>query len=650
MAERARRLRGLNETFGTLPGTRPEALLQPPTRAGGRSGPIFIDEDSSDARHDVVLQGGGALDARPTRTRPRGRTRSRSGGRVHAMATSAGQTTGAGQAAGAAAPLQADARRPRPVAAAAGHVRGTWWRAAVRRFAAAVMWAFAVVASACTWSRPCASVDTLTAVLHRVERAEPAAPQPTAGATASEIDEEAALVALRTHRAPRTVASVASTCRSVEEFLSCNRGRVARLPADGTIWDRVLEAWIVARIDPADSRWTRPAKWQPSYDAPAVGKAASSWRAAMERLGYAPPRWPRSVDMARAMGADDDSVSQGAQGHAIPLFAWEVLDGLRRAPPTSTWERCAAALLVLGALGAARTGNTRRITLGRMTAVGEDVISVSCRERPKPARDRRVAAAGKHDHPVRLRHWAVRVYVIPWLEQLRRSGFHDTAFAFPSMVRPKGRIVRTANGRMWDDLWVEPLREWSDRAIGAALRRFVQNLGQRSFRCLRAGNNIELRRSPGVSDVTRRLLHGRSVKDLIGSETAYNEVLAEDFVAATSILGSVRFVRQPDGLLSATHTSASAGERDDWVPSAVVATFAAPPVGEADSTSEAEEDDGARVGFACFRCGTEVPRTHHGFLCDRAGCDQGTCVPCHPGGARAPLWCPTHDPRTRRKN
>ena len=293
---------------------------------------------------------------------------------------------------------------------------------------------------------------------------------------------------------------------------------------------------------------------------------------------------------------------------------------------------------------AARTGNSRRLTIGSVRPLAEDTVSVVGRERPKPARDRASAPARKHAHPARLRHWAIRAFVIPWWHYVRQAGFGDTGFLFPSLVRPGPNIVRTANGREMDGLWLEPLREWSDRATAAALRRFVPGLGPRSFRGLRAGNNIELRRSPLVSDVTRRRLHGRSVKELIGSEVAYNEVFAEDFTAASSVLGKAKFLRQEDGLLTLAATSESACERDDWVE---VQGAAAMIAGEASSAggsgSDSDDSDDARVELVCFRCNSRVRRQDHGFLCDFDGCHRGTCVACHPGGERAQLRCPTHE-------
>ena len=494
-----------------------------------------------------------------------------------------------------------------------------------------------------------AAVARMLDTLRAVEKAQPAPPDlrhidgSAAGAVAAAQADEDALDRLRTHRAPRTTDAVRTTTRSIREFVMANPDRAARAAAAGhSAWDRLLEAWIAARVAPHQSPWSRPQAWrQTLYDASATAKAAGSWRAAMVRLRHAPDEWPRSRAMAAALGAKDNP--DGAAGHADPIFAWEVLAGLRDRPPTNVWERCAAALLVVGTLGAARTGNTRRLTIGRVRLVADDTVSVTHAERPKPARDRPVARADKHLQPVRLRHWAVRRIVIPWIRYLREAGLHETAYVFPSLVRPTGGVVRTANGRDLDGLWCEPLREWSDRATAAALGRFISDLHGRSFRCLRAGNNIELRRSPAVRDVTRRQLHGRTVRDLIGSESAYNETFAEDYAAATAVLGSTKFVRQPDGLLSAVEVSKSAGERDDWqrLPGAV--PFAA---SDGDgSTSSDDGDDGAddaRCAFECFRCSTKVRRADHGWLCDHPGCERGTCVACNPGGARATLFCPDH--------
>jgi hypothetical protein len=479
-------------------------------------------------------------------------------------------------------------------------------------------------------------------VLEQVEKALPAPPdvshidQPRA----SDARDEEALDILRAHRAPRTVAAVATTCRSIREFIMCNEHRVRRMSGQQDPWDRILEAWIAARLEPERSPWLRPKSWRGQYNAPATKKAVGSWRAAMERLRYATPPWPRSTSMLEAVGAGDVIDAQ----HSEPIFLWELLSGLRDRPPCNTWERCGAALLVVGGLYASRTGNSRRLTVGSIRPLAEDTVSVVGRERPKPARDRASAPAGKHAHPARLKHWAIGAFVIPWWHYVRRAGVDDTGFLFPSLVRPGPRIVRTANGRELDDLWMEPLREWSDRATAAVLRRFVPELGPRSFRGLRAGNNIELRRSPLVSDVTRRRLHGRSVRELIGSEIAYNEVFAEDFTAATFVLGRAKFLRQEDGLLTLAATSASACERDDWVEVQGAVAFPGEASSAGGSGSDTDDDSAdARVDLVCFRCNARVRRQEHGFLCDIDGCRRGTCVACHPGGERAQLRCPAHE-------
>lgn len=485
------------------------------------------------------------------------------------------------------------------------------------------------------------SYDVVVRVLHRVMQAQPASAEAGSHPSdpgAADAGDEAVFDRMRAHRAPRTEASIASTCRSIEQLVRCNPERVARVARLDDAWDRIAEAWVAARVDPDGSPWQVPEAWRKRrYEASAAEKAIASWRAAMVRLRYAPDSWPRSRSMAQSLGGGD---TEGAR-HADPLFAWEVLTGIRARPPVSTWDRCAAALLVMSMLNAARRGNARRITIGGVQVVSADTVSLTLAERPKPARDRAVVREGKHNRPVRIRHWAVGRFVIPWVNFLRERGFHHTAMLFPSLVREGPRIVRTAVGRTIDGLWCEPLRPWSDRALIACIQRFVPDRNGRTFQSMRAGNNVELRRAAGVSDVTRRTLHGRSVRELIGSETAYNEVFAEDFGAATVRLGSLRIVRQPDGLLACSATSESACERDDWVEVKGAAPFSAPPAEPASESSDDDSDD-ARVHFSCFRCGADVPKAHHGYLCDREGCVQGTCVTCHPGGEGAPLLCPAH--------
>jgi hypothetical protein len=251
----------------------------------------------------------------------------------------------------------------------------------------------------------------------------------------------------------------------------------------------------------------------------------------------------------------------------------------------------------------------------------------------------------------------VRDVLAPWIRWLRDTGAVGTQYLFPSLVRRRSARAVTANGRLVDgDMWMEPLRTWSSRAVAAALAQAVGAAGE-WFHGLRAGNNIELRRhrasgAEAVGDVTRRVLHGRSVRDLIGSEEAYTEVFLEDLCAATRVLGALRIERVADGLCT-TGRSASAGERADWV------SCAAQVVPEADlreepasETSSSGDEEGVSADgpggsvyhgvVRCGRCGRHLRRRDHGWMCDVPGCTWGVCPPCHPAGGRGPLLCPAH--------
>lgn len=462
---------------------------------------------------------------------------------------------------------------------------------------------------------------------------------------------ERGLARLRAHRAVATLHGVRSVATSFKQLLAANTQRVAGLPAaDADAWDRLAEAWLVTRVAPDRAgAWTRPLEWRSGLQAHAAAKALGSWRAALERLGYAQGAWPRSRAMAASLGARDPS----AVSHADPLFAWELFQGLLARPPTTLWERCAAALAVTAALSAGRPGNVCASTREDVDVQAPDTVSFAPAARKKQQRDRPVGSAGQHRLPVVLRHWAVRRFVVPWVTEVARIGVRRTGLLFPTILHDGVRIRKSVAGfAAAGGFWVEPTRTWDVRPRHCALARFVADLRGRTFRSCRAGNNTELRRQRRlVSDVTRRVLHGRSVRALIGSEAAYTEVFAEDLAKATALLGQLRIVRdQRSGLLTTVASSASAGERDDWVTAAGAGGADA---SSGDSSDAASSDaasgasmvssQGGRHSYHCFRCRRFVRFGDDGFMCDVAGCTRGTCLPCHPRGTRSRLLCPDHE-------
>lgn len=483
--------------------------------------------------------------------------------------------------------------------------------------------------------RPPPTADDWAAALRAAAAGTPA---PAAASTPT----EAAMCRLRATRATRTVAKAAATLRSMATLVEAN----ADDPAPDL--DSVIERWLVARITPRDSCWRVPPGWARSVAQPVpCGKDAGTARSALTRLGYASGPWPRSVAMARALGCGTTYLWSST----LPIFAWQLLAGARRSPPQNVWEECLLAFLLVGALSPSRTGVSKRCPQAQIVIVHPDEVSIVIKERQKQDRASAAMRAGALDRPLRIQHWCVERWVVPWL---RKRAHWPTGFAFPSIVFDRTNTARTANGcALPGGRWLEPVRPLSDNAIGMALRRFVVEPPERlQFRGLRKANNIELRRNAHVQDVTRRHMHGRTVRDLIGSEFAYEVVLAEEMRLAVSALGSLRLQRDADGLLTCTATSASAGRVDDWVATphaqrrvdAALDDAATDDSSTASDASQASSPDDGRVAFACDGCGVRVRKQDPGFLCDAEGCDRGRCLTCHPGGSRAALWCARHRP------
>jgi hypothetical protein len=453
---------------------------------------------------------------------------------------------------------------------------------------------------------------------------------------------------LRATRAPATHSSARSALRQLARFVEVNESLAAgaeRLTPK--VWDAVVEAFIVAKVDPPQPHgWLRPSGWgriTPS----AAGTAAGAAAAALDRLGYGPTVWPRLRVMRRALGCNDaDDVVR-----IEPVFAWEVWRGVRH-PQSTIWELCGRALVVLGMVCGGRTGSVTRLLVEQLQETDDPRVFVlrprshqggapAYREKQQHARatlrGRRGAAV-----PMTLEHWALEVGVRPWLAVLRRWRAVGSQYLFPSLVRHFGARTRPASGRPVEDgLWLDPVRPWSARAVTAALHH-VLGVSGRSWQGLRAGNNLELRRLGAASDVTRRTLHGRTVRPQLGSEAAYTEVFGEECRQATRRLGELR-IERVGGQLATTATSSTAGEADDWQQLNVARPL---PTVSPPSSSAEEESSGpdSRVveGRECGRCFRKLGPRDHGWRCDDAACSWAVCLACHPGGMRAPLWCPRH--------
>jgi len=486
--------------------------------------------------------------------------------------------------------------------------------------------------------------DTIADRLRRAEQGVPLVSQADEASAGSAGAVRATMLA-RATRAPRTNAAAVRAIRELRNFLNVNP---SLLSVPGAVahrhWDILLEAFTFAEA----ARGTRACPWRRARrpQDPSVARLASTGRAYLERTGHAEPGpWARSKATATAFGVRDaDDVR-----HHPPIFTWELVEGLRLRPaPSSPWEMAAAALLVIASLNARSKESATGLLLGEVEAAGAGEVIVSAAPRAKVTRVRATRRPRLASRPVALRHWLVRKHLTPWILWHRRHGSPASALLFPAIYASKPRN-HTSQGFLANGQWIEPMRRWPDRAIGAAMEQYVHRLQGRTFHGFRAGNNRELRRRAEVSVVTRRRLHERTLRPVVGSEEAYDEPFAEDYASATEALGRLRIERSRDGLLTVTATSASAGEDPkDWV-AAAVAAVAAPDETESSSDSDADDsgDEGvaaAGAQFDCQRCGRLVTRADYGWLCDEDGCDWGVCTRCHPGGARAPLRCPEHEP------
>lgn len=489
--------------------------------------------------------------------------------------------------------------------------------------------------------------DVIADHLRRAEQGLPSVSQEDE-ATAGSAGAARATMLVRATRAPRTDAAAQRAVREVRSFLIANPSllRVAGAVSH-THWDVLLEAFTFAEA----ARGTRACPWQRARrpQDPSAARLAATARAFLERTGHAQPgTWARSKAIATAFGVRDaDDVR-----HHPPIFAWELVEGFRLRPaPATPWEMAAAALLVVAALNARSKESCTGLLVEEVEAAGACEVRVSAAPRAKVTRVRATQRPRLASRPVALRHWLVRSHVIPWLEWHRRHGSPGSALLFPAIYAKKPRNG-TAQGFLANGQWVEPMRRWPDRAVVAAMERYVHNLGGRTFHGFRGGNNRELRRRADVSVVTRRLLHERTLRPVVGSEEAYDEPFAEDYASATAALGRLRIERAKDGLLTVTASSASAGEDPrDWVAAAGAAAAPKAVADMSSSDSDGSGDDSEVVAaagsqFDCQRCGRHVSLGDYGWLCDEDGCAWGVCTRCHPGGARAPLRCPEHDRAT----
>lgn len=445
---------------------------------------------------------------------------------------------------------------------------------------------------------------------------------------------------VRATRAERTNTRAASALRAFAMFVEKSgpdRGFEPRFPSDSSIpttfWDTAMELWGLHEFEQRKTKSSTPAKTTSTM----VGAA----RAALIRLGYVEDVFPNSKGSLKALGCEDEG------SHRDAIFVWEIGESWHTRPPRNVWERCAYALAVVGALGAARTGNSARILIEEASIINSDTIRLAPRERTKPNRVRAGRAPLTH-RPIIVKHWMVRELVIPWIHWHKGVGSAKSAYLFPSITHESAaRSQRSPVGFFTSGMWVEPLKQWTPRALKAALQMTIPAIGGRTFGGFRTGNNIEMMQlKDQISALTRRVIHGRSTKALIGSESAYAEVMAEDMALATSLLGSWR-IESNEGVFTKVAHSPSQGEEDDWVclaPNAI--TSAGPAATTSDSDESSDDDESSseddRVSGSCIRCGRFVEKDQHGYLCDHHGCTAVCCVSCNPAGYKGEVRCAEH--------
>ena len=529
-----------------------------------------------------------------------------------------------------------------------------WWIRVWVALNAMAAWTSAQAQVAGQWVRSLTprGAPTRAILLEELQRAELGEPRvgEDEAAMAGTADAFADTVRVRATRAPRTDAAARRAIRTLREFVQANDRLLARSRGQPshTTYDIVLEAFVFAEeagVAEEACPWQRARRPHDVSAAPTAGAA----RAALERLDWSRGGdWRRSRAMEKAWGVGDPE----DVNHYQPIFCWELVEGLRlQGAPATPWEMAGAAMAVMSVLGARRGGGASALKVEEVSIAGPNAVEVAPRSRPKEHRERATRRPRKQVRPVVLRHWLVERHVIPWIKWHQRRRSPGSALLFPAITAKKTRAT-TALGYAADGQWVEPLREWSARQRRAIIEKYIPGLGDRAFHGFRAGNQCELRRWADVSAVTRRALHGRSIRHLIGSEAAYDQVFAEDYAVAVERLGQMRIERSRNGLLTVVATSPSAGEDPrDWTPlPGGPVTLAAPAQADSSSSesSSGEEDsvvgDGARETrvINCGRCRRKLAARDYGFLCDVPGCTWGACTTCHPGGARAALRCPAH--------
>jgi hypothetical protein len=441
---------------------------------------------------------------------------------------------------------------------------------------------------------------------------------------------------LRETRRGSTVKAVGGTMGQVDTFLKVNEGlAMGATVLDADVWDVTLEAFLIAKVNAGGETagWVRP-RWAPCQPAVA-GKEVGAVIAALERLGHVrQATWSRVAAQRVALGGREAGVAR-----TPPIFTWEITERARDGGQEGVWQRCAWALVTVLAIGAGRIGNVSTIERRYIKLTSNVSVIIIDTDAVTKVDKERVVRRGVR-RPVVLEHWLIARFVTPWVRELDAETGAPSTYIFPSLMETSYARRRTGVGRMWEGLWCEPVKPWSPAAVIKALDMALVERRGRTAKGFRGGNNRELRRRAEVEDVTRRVLHGRTVVDLIGSEDPYSDVFMEDFRAATRLLGCRRIVPE-SGMFSVNATSVSAGEHDDWVE--VVGGLVVDGGDDEESSEEGEEVGPEERGYNCGRCARRVGTRDHGFRCDVQTCTWGLCVTCYPPRARRlELFCPEH--------
>ena len=489
--------------------------------------------------------------------------------------------------------------------------------------------------------------------LDAASKGRPARPSAAATAVLGRVAAEHLAAAARPHRRASDRAGTGAVTH-LYDFLIANPSML--MEATVMDWDILLAAFLTARVRSQASTaapWVRPSKWKKGTSPRAAATVVNSAVSRLQRLGWMPlAALPTLRRQMRDLGCKEMEDVR----HHEPIFGFEITNAARRArAPASAWDRCAWALVSLGIVGGSRIGSASGLRKDCVIAgPTPDVVVVKVRRLMKQQTAHAGAQRRLSPKVFVLQHWLIERFVTPWIRW--HSGVAKSAGSalfFPSLVENRWARRKSAVGQLVGDLWLEPTSAWSPRAVKAALELVLGKGGlrDRSFHGLRSGNNRELRKCrKAVEDVTRRTLHARSVRDLIGSEDAYADVLVEDMCDATRLIGKHQFARV-EGMFTVTHVSASSGEQDDWEPTSQAswAAWAASLDSESDSAGSSSEDTSdassvasSAMSFDCLGCNDHVARQEHGWRCDVASCHRGRCVDCHEGGRSATMVCPAH--------